>query len=191
MTSSPPDAPSRSTSALFDAHFEELARYAYRYVQSIDEAKDLVHDAFFRLWRQRGEVDFRTSVRAYLFATVRNLGVDHLRRRRVAERWRREAQQSVGAGPRVAPDDPDRDLARREIAAAVRQVVDTLPSRQREVLLLRWHRHASYDDIAQLLGISPKTVGIHLGRALAHLRNTLPHLLDPASPSPQADPPRE
>lgn len=161
---------------LFDAHFDELARYAYRYVQSIDEAKDLVHDAFLRLWRQRDDVDFRTSVRAYLFATVRNLAIDHLRRQRVEERWRGEVRQRTGAAAAAAPDDPERDLADGEIAAAVREAVAALPPRQQEVLLLRWHRHASYDEISQTLGISPKTVSIHVGRALAALREALAHL---------------
>lgn len=163
---------------LFDTHFDELARHAYRYVQSIDEAKDLVHDAFVRLWSRRDEVDFETSVRAYLFATVRNLAVDHLRRRRREERWRERSRHIAGSAGGVAPTDPARDLLNLEIEAAIRDAVATLPPRQREVLLLRWERQASYDDVARELGISPKTVSIHIGRALASLRAALGHLLD-------------
>lgn len=164
-------------SELFDAHFEELTRYAYRYVQSTDEAKDVVHDAFLRLWQQREEIDFRTSVRAYLFTTVRNLAVDRIRRHRVQERWRIRVSQQASTGPLVAPDDPDRDLANRDLAALVADAVAALPPRQREVLLLRWHRQASYNEIARMLDISPKTVGIHVTRALATLRHTLRHPL--------------
>jgi hypothetical protein len=47
--------------------------------------------------------------------------------------------------------------------------VDGLPLRQRQVIHLRWHEQASYEQIAEALGISPKTVGVHLGRAIQRL----------------------
>lgn len=160
-------------SQLFEAHFEELTRYAYRYVHSIDEAKDVVHDAFSRLWQQREQVDFRTSARAYLFTTVRHLAIDRVRRHRVRDGWRIRSQQRASAAPMVAPDDPEQDFANQELAMAVADAVAVLPPRQRQVLLLRWHQQASYEEIAKTLGISPHTVGIHVTRALATLRRTL------------------
>jgi RNA polymerase sigma factor (sigma-70 family) len=51
--------------------------------------------------------------------------------------------------------------------------VDALPLRQRQVIQLRWHRQASYEQIAETLGISPRTVGIHIGRAIQRLRQVL------------------
>ena len=69
--------------------------------------------------------------------------------------------------------DPHQEFAANETAAAIQRAVETLPRRQREVLLLRWQRQASYDEIAQTLGISPKTVAIHVGRAIQHLREML------------------
>jgi RNA polymerase sigma-70 factor (ECF subfamily) len=72
----------------------------------------------------------------------------------------------------VAPG-PDQELAARETAAAIERAVDALSRRQREVLLLRWHQQASYDEIAETLGISPKTVAIHVGRAIQRLRELL------------------
>lgn len=106
-----PDAPEAiAFRRLFELHFEEVYRFAYRYVRSAETAKDLVHEAFLCLWRQRAQVD-------------------------------------------------------------------ALPRRQREVILLRWHQQASYDEIAKTLGISPKTVAIHLGHAFQRLRALLAQTL--------------
>ena len=69
--------------------------------------------------------------------------------------------------------DPDQEFTARETAAAIEQAVESLSRRQREVLLLRWHQQASYDEIAETLGISPKTVAIHVGRAIQRLRELL------------------
>jgi RNA polymerase sigma-70 factor (ECF subfamily) len=160
---------------LFELHFEELYRFAYRYVQSGETAKDLVHEAFLRLWRQRAQVDLGApAARSYLYTVVRYQALDHLRHRRVEERWRTEyAAPMMATHGAVMPADPDQEFAANEMATTIQRAVEALPRRQREVLLLRWQQQASYDEIAETLGISPKTVAVHLGRALERLRELL------------------
>jgi RNA polymerase sigma-70 factor (ECF subfamily) len=171
-----PDSPAAiAFGRLFELYFEELFRFAYRYVRSVETAKDLVHESFFRLWRHRAQVELggRTA-RSYLYTTVRYQALDHLRRRRVEERWRTEyAAPLVTDQGAVLASDPEQELAARETSAAIQQAVDRLPPRQRQVLLLRWQQQASYDQIAETLGISPKTVAIHVGRAIQRLREIL------------------
>jgi RNA polymerase sigma-70 factor (ECF subfamily) len=160
---------------LFELRFEELYRFAYGYVRSGETAKDLVHEAFLRLWRQRSQVELGgPTARSYLYTIVRYQALDHLRRRRVEERWRLEYVTPLltDRGTALAAD-PDEEFTARETAAAIQQAVDALPPRQRQVLLLRWQQQASYDEIAQALGISPKTVAIHVGRAIQRLREIL------------------
>ena|SRR6476646_3957881 len=160
---------------LFESRFDELYRFAYRYVRSAETAKDLVQDAYLRIWSQRSQVDLAgRTARSYLYTVVRYQALDHLRHRRVEERWRTQyaVPQVTGHGPVLAAD-PDRELAANEIAAAIHRAVGALPRRQRQVLLLRWQEQASYDQIAATLGISSKTVAIHLGHAFQRLRELL------------------
>jgi RNA polymerase sigma-70 factor (ECF subfamily) len=172
------DAAGRNAAAfrrLFERHFAELYRFVYRYVHSPEPAKDLVHEAFLLLWRQRTQVDLDgASAKSYLFTIARYRALDYLRRQRREEQWQRRYADPVmsDAEPAFAAD-PHQELTASETAAAIRHAVDTLPPRQREVLLLRWQRQASYDEIAETLGISPKTVAVHVGRAIQHLRELL------------------
>lgn len=160
---------------LFEQHFPELYRFAYRYVRAEETAKDLVGEAFLRLWRQRVQVDLEgPAARSYLYTIVRYQALDHLRRRRVEERWRRDYVTPLVTEQGAAlAADPDQEFTARETGAAIQQAVDSLPHRQRQVLLLRWQQQASYDEIAETLGISPKTVAIHIGRAIQRLREIL------------------
>jgi RNA polymerase sigma-70 factor (ECF subfamily) len=160
---------------LFELHFGELYRFAYRYVRVEDSAKDLVHDAFLRLWRQRNRVDLGgAGVRSYLYTIVRYRALDHLRRLRIQDRWQQEyAAPIIADGGAALAADPHQDLAAKEIATAIQRAVATLPRRQQQVLQLRWQQQASYDEIAETLGISPKTVAIHVGRAIQRLRELL------------------
>jgi RNA polymerase sigma-70 factor (ECF subfamily) len=159
-------------------HFRELYRFAYRYVRAEEAAKDLVHEAFLRLWQQREQVVLGgAAARSYLYTIIRYRALDQLRRRRVEDRWQREYATPIIAEEGAAlAGDPHQDLAAREIATAIQQAVDTLPRRQQQVLQLRWQQQASYDEIAETLGISPKTVAIHIGRAIQRLRELLAHV---------------
>lgn len=160
---------------LFEQHFAELYRFAYRYVRAEDTAQDLVHEGFLRLWRQREQVDLGgPAARSYLYTVVRYRALDHLRHRRVEERWRQEyATPAVMERSAALVADAEAELATSEMAAAVRHAVDALPLRQRQVIHMRWHQQASYEQIAETLGISPRTVGIHIGRAIQRLREAL------------------
>jgi RNA polymerase sigma-70 factor (ECF subfamily) len=161
---------------LFERHASELYRFAYRYVRSVDGAKDLVQEAFLRLWRQRGKVDLAgRTTRSYLHTTVRYLALDQLRRRRMANRWRQEylAPELLEHGALLAEGDSEDELEREEVARALKQAVHSLPPRQQQVLLMRWEQQASYNEIADALGISPKTVGVHLARGVQRLRELL------------------
>jgi RNA polymerase sigma-70 factor, ECF subfamily len=164
---------------LFELRFEELYRFAYRYVRSAETAKDLVHEAYLRVWSQRGQVDLAgPAARSYLYTVVRYQALDYLRHRKVEERWRTEygAPRLTEHGAVLAAD-PEQELAAKEIATTIHRAMETLPRRQRQVLLLRWQQQASYDQIAETLGISPKTVAIHLGRAFQRLREVLAQVL--------------
>jgi RNA polymerase sigma-70 factor, ECF subfamily len=163
---------------LFEQHFGELYRFAYRYVRSAETAKDLVHEAFLRLWRQRAQVDLTgPTARSYLYTIVRYQSLDHLRHRRIEERWRQEyAAPIMAEHGTVMAAGPDGSFEAGEIATAIQRAVDTLPRRQQQVLLLRWQHQASYEQIAASLGISPKTVAVHIGRAIQRLRELLAQL---------------
>ena len=160
---------------VFDAYAARLRRFAYRYLGSWTDAEDAVHDVFVQLWLRRGTLQFLGELESYLYTATRNQSLDLLKRRRVRER--RAVELAAPAAECVAePADPESDLAAEELTAALQRAVDGLPPRQREVVLLRWQQ-ASYDEIATTLGISPKTVSIHIGRAFEALRRVLPRLL--------------
>lgn len=159
---------------LFDTYFETLYRYALRYLRSAEEAKDVVHDVFLQMWRHRQRIGLKRDLRTYLYATTRNHALDHLKRRKVEDRFREGREGAVAQ----EGADAESELESRELAATIQRAIDSLPPRQREVLRLRWQQHLSYEEIAKVLNISPKTVAIHLSRGLQHLREALPDIAE-------------
>jgi RNA polymerase sigma-70 factor (ECF subfamily) len=163
---------------LFEAHADALRRYARRIVRSRETAEDLVQEVFFRLWRGWGTVETGAGIRAYLYVATRSRALNHLKHERTEARARALALPHGMTGDEPAlPPDADRRVEADEISRAIEQVLATMPPRQREVAALRLRHQLSTAAIAQRLGISPRTVEVHIARATKALRAQLPALL--------------
>ena len=158
---------------LFDAYVEPLCAFAYTYVQSQDVAQEVVQDLFCRLWERRHSLELPRSVHAYLYTATRNRAINYLRDRRVESAFLERAQVDSARGAGTVAPRPDEEIQAGELAAALDRAVSEMPLRCREVFTLIRDQHLTYAETAALLGISTKTVEIHMGRALAFLRERL------------------
>ena len=151
---------------LFRALHPDLVRYG-RGLADDAEAEDAVQEAFVTMWRRRETLDPDRSVRALLYASVRNrllnLHRDTARRRDLLD--------TMDAPDR--PPLPDAETAASLLADLVRAGIDALPVRQREALSLSRFDGLGYAEIADVMGCSVKTVENHIGRALRALRDHL------------------
>mgnify|MGYP006271234069 FL=1 len=161
--------------ALFESMYEALCRYALTIVSSWDTAEDLVQDVFVRLWeRHRDRLPLREP-KGYLFRAVRNAALNHIGAARNA---RRNADADVQTLPGTASFSPEDTLNAQITREAIHASIRALPDRQEEVFRLSRQHHLTYAEIAEVLGISVKTVETHMGRALAFLRNRLSDRLE-------------
>ena len=156
---------------LFRRFAAELAAFAGSYVDGDDEAEEVVHVVFCWLWEHRLTLPRPRSVRSYLFAAVRNRALNVVRDRRTESAFRERAGRAA-AGAEFSPSSPspESELAARDIAHALAEALLRMPPRCREVYSLARDHGLTYAEIAEALGIAPKTVEIHMSRALAMLR---------------------
>lgn len=177
MDARSPALPARDEQAailesLFREHYASLCSYAYRHLDSRAQAEEVVQDVFLAVWRLRRRRDLRGVTRAYLFKAVRNRAIDIARDQRRAD----ASQHNLALHEDGRDLAPDAELRRREIARAVRGAVDDLPDRCRDTFLLVRREGLSYREVAEVMGVSAKTVDAQLVRAVKLLRRTLAHL---------------
>ena len=149
---------------LYVGHYAALVRLAVLLLRDQALAEDVVQDSFVALHGRWDRVD-PDRAPAYLRQTVVNRSRSALRHRTVVSRHQPEAPP-----PGVAADERILQAERR---ARVLDALAALPTRQREVLVLRHYLELSEADIAATLGISRGAVKSHASRAAAALRERM------------------
>jgi RNA polymerase sigma-70 factor, ECF subfamily len=164
--------------ALFRAHHAPLCAFVSRMVGSRAVAEELVQEVFLYLWEHRATWSAHTSVRTYLFTAARNVTLNHLRREKLAERAAQSDDGTIALFTRTQLEI-EREVALAEFERAVKRAIAQLPPRCGEVYALSREQFLSYAEIGAVLGISTKTVEVHMGRAFKLLRKHLaPYLRD-------------
>jgi RNA polymerase sigma-70 factor (ECF subfamily) len=162
--------------ALVRHYSDRLCAFVYRTTRDVGATEELVQDLFLWIWRHRHEWEVRGGLTTYLYRSARNRAVSYLRREGLERRWQ---EKMVSAGLHAFEPTPasqsDEEANASELSAAIDGAIDALPNRCRQVFTLNREHHLSYRQIAETLGISVKTVEVHMGRALAALRR---HLTD-------------
>jgi len=140
-----------------------LLLFARNWVRSRADAEDVVQDAFVRFWRRNHNIDNR----ALLYATVRSIALDLLRRD--SRRARREFDAVSETEQSIQPKFDAADETQQALAAAV----DRLPNEQREVLVMKIWNELTFAEIASVLGISQNTAASRYRYALGALKKDL------------------
>ncbi|MCU1676113.1 MAG: polymerase subunit sigma-24 [Frankiales bacterium] len=153
---------------LYRAHYAALVRLAILLADDIASAEDLVQDAFVKLHRNWNRLRDPAAAVPYLRACVVNGGRSRLRRLKTS-------RAHLANQPREVPHSPsaEHDLLLTEGQREVLAAVQTLPERQRHVLVLRYYGDCTEAETADTLGISLGAVKSHAHRAIASLGKKL------------------
>jgi RNA polymerase sigma-70 factor (ECF subfamily) len=165
---------------LVQRYQRRLAAFLGQLVGDMELARELSQEAFVRAWSALERFDPKYRFSTWLFRIAHNLGIDHLRRRRLQTTPLYRTDSEGGEVEVVIPDlekDPLGHLENRALAAELRQVIDGLRPEYRELVLLRHFAGLSYQEIADFTEMPLGTVKNKLFRAHSVLRKALADFL--------------
>lgn len=163
---------------LFRRYYAGLLFYATRLVGE-DDAEDIVQDVFVELWRRQDSVDVGDQIQAFLYRSVYTKAVNLLKHRAVADSYNAEAVEFYQKKlDYYQPDHTDviKRIENRELRSELYRAIDGLPDKCREVFKLSYLHDMKNKDIADVMGISLRTVEAHMYKALKFLRDRLKNL---------------
>ena len=152
-------------SALFLRYYQSVHNMLARTTGDSHEAEDLSQEVFVRLYRHPLDANRQHNLRAWLYRVALNLSLN-ARRAKQRESGRCERAHRLTEQQRHTDGDTEDSLLRGEEQERVRRALDLLAPRQRQCLILRYEGF-TYAEIAQVLEVSPGSVGTLLARAEA------------------------
>lgn len=159
-------------SVLYDRHSTVAYSLAYRIAGRQATADDIVQEAFLSLWRAAGRYDERRgSVRTFILGIVHNRSIDAIRRATVHDS-RRSSDEGIEERF-AAPERTETEVARRDVAAGVREALRELPADQQKVIELAYFGGFSQSEIANMIDAPLGTVKGRMRLALEKLRTSL------------------
>ena len=163
------ECPRKGCELLFLRYHQALCSHAVRYVYSKETAEDIVSEVFCKFWKTKAYENITSSYRYYLFRSVRNEAYNHLR----LEFQKLEDIDSALINEEAFSQRPDQIMQFEEVLHKVEDLVELLPPQCRKVFLMNRFEGKKYQDIARELGLSIKTVEVHMGKALGMVRKGL------------------
>jgi RNA polymerase sigma-70 factor (ECF subfamily) len=147
---------------------DKLFRFAFRLLQNVQEAEDAVQDVMAGVWMKKDQWDQWNSLEAYCMTATRNNCVDRIRKKKLVS-----VREETALQVRSTDTNPYEKMMGKEIIGRIRKCMDALPENQQLVVRLREMDGFSYNEIAEILGMSMDQVKVNLFRG----RNAIKKLI--------------
>ena len=158
---------------IFKAYYQPLCRYAYSFLEDKQEAEEVVQSSFITVWEKRKSLDIQTSLKSYLYRMVRNGCLNVIKHEKVKKQH--VAHELAVAD--VSYESVSQKVYATELETKISEAMKVLPEQCRLVFQLSRFEELKYQEIADQLKISVKTVENHMGKALRIMREQLKEYL--------------
>ncbi len=153
--------------SLFKEYFKVLSLYAKKYVYDIDIAKDITQETFVKLYEKRENLVIHTSLKSFLFTSVRNKCLDYIKLNKIRE----QHQEAIKYQSSLSSEDDDDDKIRiTELQQKLHNIIKTLPAQNQKIFMLSRFEGKSNQEIANEMNLSKRTVETHISNALKKIR---------------------
>lgn len=154
---------------IYDRYYTLLYLFAYNKIRNVEEAKDVVHDVFEWMIDHRKDFVLKTSLSSYLYKSVLNKVLNIFSHQAIVKKYIEQGDHFI----EVDSVETDYLIREKDIAELIRQEIEAMPPKMREVYELKFNGYLSAREIAAKLDITENTVNTHLKRAVKQLKKNL------------------
>jgi RNA polymerase sigma factor (sigma-70 family) len=160
---------------LYDFYYRPLNNYGYKFTRDVSLIEDSIHDLFVKLWTSRENLGEPASIKNYLYKALRNILI---RKIKTASRFS-IFDSDVHAYPfEISFDDVlIQNEEERMMKETIQAVLNNLPSRQKEIVYLRFYEGLSYEEVAEVMAIDISSVYKLWYKTIENLKDQLPRFV--------------
>ncbi|WP_430405281.1 RNA polymerase sigma-70 factor [Fluviicola sp.] len=152
---------------VFRDYYKPLVRYGSTFLKDSDEAEDVVQQVFVSLWEKRTQLDIHTSIRAVLYKSVQNACLNKIKHLKIRAGYAEDLKATV-----VQHDSSD-PVQVNELNERIQVAVENMPEQCGRIFKMSRFEQLRYQEIADQLGLSVKTIENQMGKALKIVREEL------------------
>lgn len=155
--------------ALFQKYSDRLYRFSFSLLKNDEDSKEIIQEVFLRIWKKREELDSSKSFKSYLFTISYRLIIDQLRIRIKDQEYRKFLQEYFNINSIEIESNLDYESLNKKIEI----IIEELPEKRKLIYKLSRQKGYSHKEIAQLLGLSIKTVENQINLSLKYFKTRL------------------
>ena len=165
----------RAFRQIFDALFSNLTKFSFSFVHSKEAATEIVDELFVQLWIKRTDIMKINDLRVYLYTATKNASLNYISKK--AKQIEVEPYENL----QVQMTDvvsPEQIMITKEMLQKIKEAVDSLPPRCKLIFKFVREDGLSYSEVAEILGLSVKTIDAQMVIAVARIRGKLMNVIE-------------
>jgi RNA polymerase sigma-70 factor (ECF subfamily) len=165
----------RAFRQIFDALFSNLTKFSFSFVHSKEAATEIVDELFVQLWIKRTDIMKINDLRVYLYTATKNASLNYISKK--AKQIEVEPYENliVQMTDLVSPEQL---MITKEMLQIIKEAVDSLPPRCKLIFKFVREDGLSYSEVAEILGLSIKTVDAQMVIAVSRIRVKLMNVIE-------------
>lgn len=158
---------SKAFTKLYNHYKEPGIRFSMAIVKDEEEAENMLHEVFIKIWNRREQINPELNFNSYIFTCLRNLAFDYLKKMERSQTMQHQYLQMM-------EEDHHRNSDTEEAKIVLlRNAMNSLPAKRKMILKLNVEDGKSYQEIAEMMRISKNTVKNQLVKAKQYLRGSV------------------
>jgi RNA polymerase sigma-70 factor (ECF subfamily) len=154
---------------IFSAYYKDCVVFAARFTIDINIAEEIVQDTFVHLWEEHDSIIIKSSLKSYILKTVNNKCIDWFRHNKIIK----VHSDFVLETAIYYEYDTENYILHSELEGKIEEALALLPEEISKVFRMNRFKGLKYQEIAELLGVSVRTIEVRIGKALHLLRSHL------------------
>ena len=162
----------KSFENLFDRYYKRLCQFSYNLHSDRESAEEIVSDVLANLWIKKSDIDIHSNLKSYLFISVKNRSLNHLKSK---TKWEQERDpRQLSDIELVAKEKADLSLLGSEIRTQIEDIINQMPPKRQTIFRLNRIEGFRYKEIGEILNISERTVQNHMVEAVRFISQFYP-----------------
>ena len=158
---------------LFKTHFRGLHGYAVTILKDERMGEEIVQNVFYKLWEKRELIEIETSPKAYLYKAVYHDCLNYIKHKKVRSAHAMHVVRHSNDGV----ENTSGKLLQNELNVHIHAAMNELPEQCRTIFHMSRFEGLKYQEIADVMGLSIKTIENQMGKALRLMRHKLAEFL--------------